>query len=107
MLWDENRRSVAHRYGDTTDGDLPGPTDEMFLYWHQDAPPDFTPNIAQVFMSIDCYEYQTCEHPGWETSSAYAFIQALRSALWHRLPNYEDAKWGAPEIPTSNVRRIA
>ena len=55
-------------------------------------------------MSMDCYAYQSCEHPGWEASSAYAFIQSLRGDTWRKVPGYEDAEWGTPEIPASNAR---
>jgi len=72
MLLTENVRSVCHRYNEPMDSsDLPGPigfslADATFTY----------PEIAMgkvlepvaVLKAIACYEYQSCEHPGWEGS---------------------------------------
>jgi len=57
---------------------------------------------VQVLKSIDCLDYQSCEHPGWAASEAKAFIDRLQSAAIHALPGYEAAIWGAPE-PAANV----
>lgn len=106
MLWDECRRSVGYRYNeDPDDGDLPGPVGETWIYWHNDAPA-YAPDLCQVLMSCDCYSYQSCEHPEWETSSAHAFIESLRRSASSLLPGYQAAKWGAPKIPTSNAVSI-
>tara|TARA_Y100000310_G_scaffold341651_1_gene441507 strand:+ start:538 stop:927 length:390 start_codon:yes stop_codon:yes gene_type:complete len=96
MLWSENVASVEKRYPDSDD--LPSTIDEdpyqytthvgnfgVFRY------PAITPE--QVLAACDCYEYQSCEHPGWSASEACAFINALRSRAWHALPGYEKAQW--------------
>jgi hypothetical protein len=87
MLWDENRRSVNHRYNDERD-DVAG-------YTFQRHMADFNP--VQALKSLSCYEYQSCEHPEWKQSSAYAFCETLRRALCGKLAGYEAAEWGAPE----------
>ena len=100
MLWDENIVSVKYRYpefGGPADP-LPGPMNEDFVYLHKVAPVGFKPELAQVMKSIDCYSYQSCEHPDWESSSAWAFVQELRKRTSCVLPGYEEAEWGAPEI---------
>jgi hypothetical protein len=104
MLWNENIASVQYRYPDDTDETMPGPMGETFVYYHQTCPeqgrrmagPYFKHNfnVAQILMSTDCYEYQSCEHPGWESSEAYSFIQALRRRTWPHMPGYRDATWG-------------
>ena len=99
MLWDENRKSVSHRYGTPIDGDLPGPVHETFVYSHIPTPIEWHPDVAQAFLSISCYTYQACETPEWEASDAYAFMEALREGLPTLLPGYDCAEWGAPEIP--------
>lgn len=73
MLWDENRISVGHRYAE--DGE-PTP------YLHEDS--SWTPAVPQILMSAHCYEYQSCEHPEWEASSAHAFAVVLLSRLLRR-----------------------
>lgn len=100
MLWNENIKSVMYRYPDCTRDDLPGPCGEDFKIRATDLadrPEWLYPlDLAQVFKSCDCYEYQSCEHPGWKHSQAHAFIQALRSAAWHQLPGYKNAKRDYP-----------
>jgi hypothetical protein len=96
LLWDENRSSVSYRY-DALVG-LPGPIDEDYIIragdfqrfsWVNWSPVD-------VLKAIDCYQYQSCEHPGWQTSEAKAFTDALRRAWTHLVPGYDEAPWGAP-----------
>jgi hypothetical protein len=99
MLWRENIKSVAHRYPNESSATLPGPVDEDFNV----RPNDFrrekfsTFEPAQVFKAIDCYEYQSCEHEGWEQSEAFAFCDALRQRTCCAVFGYEDAQWGAPD----------
>jgi hypothetical protein len=97
MLWRENIKSVSHRYPNESSSTLPGPINTD---WTVEAA-DFrfaslTPDPVQVLKSIACYEYQTCEHPEFEQSEAYAFVKALESAAIGALPGYDDAEWGAP-----------
>lgn len=99
MLWDENVRSVSYRYPDDKPTELPGPCDDVPLYgdhvaWQGEVRP------VQVLKSISCFEYQSCEHPEWKTSEAFAFCRALESAAIYALDGYDDAAWGAPEAVT-------
>jgi hypothetical protein len=76
----ENRRSVNHRYAE----------DEL------EAPYTFTRYTGQLkpvalLNAISCYEYQSCEHPGWETSEAHGFCQALRHHAIQQLPGMDSA----------------
>lgn len=82
MLWNENHRSVDHRYNEASDREV---------YRFKESP--ITSNLVAVLKAIDCYEYQTCEHDEWEQSEAFAFCQALRKAVIHMLPGYEEAPW--------------
>jgi len=82
MLRLENRRSVNHRYAETED----------------EAPYVFTklggvPNPVVVLKAIDCYEYQSCEHPDWRWAEAFAFCEALRRRMIGQLPGYDQAPW--------------
>jgi hypothetical protein len=92
MLWDENIKSVHGRYPDDALESLPGPVGENYAFEFR-----FNHNIEirpiQVLKAIDCYEYQSCEHSGWEESEAYAFIQSLRKDAIRALPEYDNMKW--------------
>lgn len=81
MLWNENHVSVNHRYSEETKC----PT---YTYSPKRG---FEP--VAVLKAIDCYEYQSCEHGGWDTSEARAFCDALRRRMIQLLPGYNDAAW--------------
>lgn len=92
MLWDENYASVNHRYSESE------PT------------PDYSPTLTDaplspiaVLKALDCYEYQSCEHPGWKTSDAHTLINAVRGIIFTDHPEW------AREIftPGSDVSRPA
>jgi hypothetical protein len=51
-----------------------------------------TPAVA-VLKAIDCLDYQSCEHKGWETSDAKEFLAQLQGAAISALPGYEEAAW--------------
>lgn len=97
MLWRENMLSLAglyeKRHGDQVDeaalADYTYSRHGAFLG---------TPVIALI-KAIDCYEYQSCEHQGWEKSDAFHYCKSLRSALIHLLPGWEEAPWGIDSLP--------
>ena len=98
MLWDENIKSVAYRDQDSAHQGLPSPADETaFVYFHERPTAAYRWDPAQILKATDCYEYQSCEHPGWEASSANAFIDVLRHLAWTKLPGYNEAEWGHPK----------
>lgn len=82
MLWAENVASVNHRYREE---------DWEPVYEFRPLLCSFTP--AEVFKAIDCYEYQSCEHEGWETSEAASFCDALRRKYTYRVDGYSAAPW--------------
>ena len=92
MLLDENVNSVRHRYPGSGDN-LPGRTDREYLTPFVHDIWQTVPSVVQVLKLLDCYEYQSCEHPEWDDSEARAFCQALRSQQIGRLPGYEEARW--------------
>lgn len=112
MLWSENARSVSYRYNGEEYGTLPGPSDfdEMALASYVFVDPARLPiqerrvmvaegykfrtnDPVAVLKACDGYEYQSCEHPGWRTSEACAFLDALRRKMIRALPGYADADW--------------
>lgn len=75
LLWLENYRSVNFRY----DEEL-----EPIQYKINTMEDVF--HAAAILRVLDCYEYQSCEHPDWENSEAFVFCARLRVAALHRLP---------------------
>lgn len=98
MLAAENRRSVDHRYNETELEDF---------YTFTRYPGSGTPGLdpVQVLKAIACYEYQSCEHPEWETSEAHEFCRALRHRTIDRLPGYDEAAWEIPPVVKPTRRR--
>lgn len=81
MLWGENLLSIEFRYPDTLDGgNWPGPCSfegwtSVQAYTFERVPGTVAPWV--VLDALSCYDYQSCEHPGWRTSEAKAFCEAL------------------------------
>tara|TARA_R110000868_G_scaffold147436_1_gene368946 strand:- start:365 stop:748 length:384 start_codon:yes stop_codon:yes gene_type:complete len=87
MLETENWKSVTCRYGHEKDfGETPTLRNVPFQ-------PKVRLTPVQVLKAIACYEYQSCEHLGWETSTARQFCERLRAAMIRDLPGYEEATW--------------
>lgn len=105
MLLLENIKSVSFRYPrDKSSATLPGPVGGEAISRSDFARvAHFSPEPVQVLKSVSCLRYQSCEHPEWETSEAYAFLESLEQSAINALPGYEEAAWGAPEA----VRAIA
>lgn len=94
MLAAENHASVTYRYPSLSEAEMAdSPPIEPYTFRRYPRRPD----PIQVLKAIACYEYQSCEHPGWEQSQAHAFCQALREqAIW-ALPGMDKAHWEIPE----------
>ena len=97
----ENVLSCEHRYPSnaqrdhvlTTGAVEPSAADfaaEAYFYKR----PAKTPDVVTMLKAIDCYEYQSCEHPGWKTSHARDYCAEVRRNLIPMLPGYSDAPWG-------------
>jgi hypothetical protein len=85
ILWLENVKSIHARYPDTaeTDRNYPGPNGfrksraEKFTYSIEREPV----SINTLLMNVNCYDYQTCEHDGYESSLAHSWIAELKKSL--------------------------
>lgn len=98
-LWRENLRSVIfYRYPRDTDGDRPGPLDfkdsDVDTYTYRE--PARVMSDAEVCKAASCFDYQSCEHPGWETSRANKWIETLMSRH-HVAAIPDDVPWGFDE----------
>ena len=101
MLWDENLASVSYRYPDIKEGgEIPGPIGDDYVFFH--ASRDWAWRPVQIIKAIDCYEYQACEHPEWEGSSAKAYTESLHRQAARLMVGYDRAEWGSPE-PRGNL----
>lgn len=83
VLWRENLRSVAARYPGDGDGERPGPIDfrdgDVDTYTYRR--PTKKIDREALLVALDCYEYQSCEHRGWASSTAQMWVDQLRQAL--------------------------
>jgi hypothetical protein len=98
MLWWENYKSVNARYSES---------DEIPGYKYRvptpiPAGPDGYPNaydpedMNHALKLVACYDYQSCEHDGWEASIAYRRSHALRAYLENQGADRDinDGPWG-------------
>lgn len=106
MLLNECIASVGCRYPDTLWPELPGPVPNPspFEYRCELRQPR-RPTAVEGLKLIDCYEYQSCEHPGWHSSSARSFCDALRKRLIGALPGYQQAPYEWPPAEAIDARR--
>ncbi len=83
-LWGENVSSVNYRYG--AEDETPPYTFTM---------PDLT-TVTVIYKQARCYDYQSCEHPQWEASTAYRWINLLIRKLDPMVDDSSDAYSLAP-----------
>ncbi|GAA0547375.1 hypothetical protein GCM10010172_31450 [Paractinoplanes ferrugineus] len=92
MLWKENLVSVAYPYPYDRDGDRPGPIDfrdrHVGTYRFQPYPGPVDPEV--VAAAGASLAYQSCEHPGWTSSTAYRWTTHLRAQATARVAAYLD-----------------
>lgn len=73
-LMDQNYASVNHRYDE---GEKP----KRYQYEEYHG----TLSEARLLAAVGCYEYQSCEDPGWKHSRAYQICQALKEMAIHKI----------------------
>ena len=87
LLWAENHTSYNYRYDEDTE--VPAyafaePVGLTQLVYSNTQDPTTKPldlNAVSVLKQVNCYEYQSCEHPGWAESRACRLMDALEAAL--------------------------
>lgn len=97
VLYQENVRSVWHRYPDDARSELPGPCDDpghVTITHRDEANPKLIrmPAVA-ILKMCDCLEYQSCETEDYRKSVAFALLNRIRDAAINLLPGYDDAPW--------------
>ena len=95
MLVKENLSSIHARYPDTLENPegTPGPIEQYWLQPYTFKHPAHAYTAVEILKAIDCYEYQSCEHDEWATSTAAKFCNELRGKLIGFLPGYDAAPW--------------
>ena len=108
-LWGENVRSVNHRYGEDDQAEeYPAPAAEVVL------------DAVAVVKAVDCYVYQSCEHPDWAATRAANYCARLRDAAMTGLPlaapqpgerrrypvGYDAAPWGIDDLAQAAAGRV-
>lgn len=92
MLWRENMASLNARYRDAIDEATLA--EYRFEIVGADIYRGRRLEIVDFIKAVHCYQYQACEHDGWERSEAARYCEGLLSMLTHRLPGYDDSPWG-------------
>lgn len=83
VLWAENLKSVAYLYSGDGDGDRPGPTDfrdaDVTTYVYRRPSAKLTRHDQLV--ALDCWDYQSGDHPSFQDSDASRWVAALVERL--------------------------
>jgi hypothetical protein len=95
MLVKENLSSIHACYPDTLSDpeSTPGPIAQYWQRPYKHKTPTRKMGVVEALKALDCYEYQSCEHPEWEKSEAFEFCRAMRNSLIGCLPGYDAAPW--------------
>lgn len=87
-LLKENYFSVNHRYLHL---DILGKA-HKFNYRPELGKAKLSPVV--ILKLINCLDYQSCEHEGWETSAACKILESIKSHAINQLEGYDAAPWG-------------
>lgn len=72
-LYDENIRSVNHRYNEQS-------SDYLFSFTYiRDA--KYIYKVGEIAKALDCLEYQSCETDDYHNTDAWAIVCAMRKHL--------------------------
>ena len=80
LLMNECRKSVSCDYPSKTLETLPGWGEDYSTPYRYTAPLQL-PTLYETYMNFICYEYQSCEHPEWESSLAYQLTTEMLAVL--------------------------
>lgn len=75
MLLAENHKSLRARYGDRAETYWPGMDKRASEYHFNGIESPLDP--VKMDTLARCYDYQTCEHSGYEASEAFSLIHEL------------------------------
>lgn len=84
ILFQENCRSVNHRYRETDSGDGPA-----YIFKRFKIP--LTP--VEAIKLCHCLAYQSNETDDWEETKACRILHEIQEAATRKLPDYDKAPW--------------
>ena len=100
ILYQENIRSVLHRYPNCDLESAPGPIDKPEVIHVNDwSRTELGRKPVEILMACDGLEYQSCETEDWEETIAYQILNAIRSSAIQQLPGYDEAEWSIEDEP--------
>ena len=83
MLLDANVASVNYLYS----------VDQVVEAYCYTAPQRRDWSTVEILKALACFEYQACEAPDWENSSAHRLCRAMERELIVDLPGWSDGPW--------------
>ena len=95
LLARANMASMRARYGDDGCGDPAAYVAECRRAAVLSGWPSFEP--AEVIKAAHCFDYQACEVPDYDRTTAAKITRVIVSNAISDLPGYDAAPWGAPE----------
>jgi hypothetical protein len=93
------RTSVAHRYCEQVT-----PVTDVPEIHSPRTPMRNLAELAQALEWVRCYQYQSCEDPGWRTTFAYHYTERLRTGLETRIIACFATTWNYDGAPLTPVR---
>lgn len=87
----ENQASMTARYGDRF---VVPATEYAYPFAAYSPGRRGTLDPVEVLKACQFYDYQSCEHDGWEASAAQQFTRDVRDRYITLLPGYDGLPWG-------------
>jgi len=95
ILWNENYKSVNALYDEK---------DEAPIYQFSRLPG--SPSLAKIAAAVRNYEYQSCEHPDWQKSEAYAICESMRESIVRQVSSGDWGVDGPDYFLTEEQRKV-
>lgn len=89
ILYQENVRSVMHRYTDDKRSDY----DLHCVVSRADVDSYQAISAVELLKLCACLSYQSCETEDYKTTAAFDLLEQIREAAIYALPGYHDAPW--------------
>ena len=90
-LMQANVDSVNYRYKEANDAELIMQAETMVVKLRRRPALTTKLKTLDILAMLNCYEYQACEHPEYQTSLAKKQVAWIRNSAIHQLPGYEKA----------------
>ena len=104
LLREANIQSLEYAYPAAFDGDKDGGRDDIIKGGFRfqgilKSAGMFSPSVVmQIAKTIDCFIYQSCEHPDFYQSRTYQFLISLKDRAINNTSEYRMASWGEPNV---------